>query len=52
MQGPSLSDQNKASSTSYVFEMRAGVIYIYNNTGVVASLPCHLQNQINQESVK
>ncbi len=40
MQGPSRPDQNNiGKATGYEFGMRAGVIYIYNSTGVVATLP-------------
>jgi hypothetical protein len=43
MQGPSLRDQNRASFTlSYVFAMRTGIIYIYNNSGVVATISLSL----------
>lgn len=45
-QGPSAQDQNQAGAgtTNYVFGMRSGLIYIYNNTGVVATLPLSIVN--------
>ncbi len=39
-QGPSSPDiSNSGSQVNYVFGRRSGTVYIYNNTGVVATLP-------------